>query len=231
MYIFEKIEKLIMNYIKILLSLFVAYQIVGCSLVDNDKTVFKADIIGKAGDLLVVMNNDVKRDTCGGFILSMFSQPCLGLPSYEPMYNALTVPKAAFDGQMRNYRTLLFVEINDTIKTDTVRFAKDVWAKPQAVITASASSKAQMLKLMERNEVKILSFIAQEERSRIVTYNKRITNMQLADYLRNQWNISISVPTGYNKNKCADDFSWFSMETPVSSKGMFIYSFPYVGEG
>lgn len=195
------------------------------------KPLFLADITGRAGEVLLVVDNDIKNDTSGRFMRAIFEQPMLGLPSDEPLYDVLTVPRKAFNAQLPTFRNLVYTQVADTIAVDTVKYGHDQWAKPQAYISVQAGSKARLLKLLERHEMKILSFVAQSERDRIIRFNRRTRDHGLTDYLRRHWNIAVDIPTGYNKNKSSDDFTWVSTETPETSVGMFFYSFPYVGEG
>ena len=55
--------------------------------------------------------------------------------------------------------------------------------------------------------------------------------MALCDTVQRQIGIYLHVPSGFRKNKSCKNFWWMSEETPKTSKGLFIYTFDYAGEG
>lgn len=199
----------------------------------NSGETFKPSVTGRNGEILVVINDNVKNDTVGHYIAAMFGETYLGLPAAEPLFDMSTVPHGYFDKMMHTFRNIMVVEVNDTIACDTLQCFSDVWAKPQAVVMARAKSKAALLDVVHRNHIKIISFISRAERERLMAFNKSIKHVPLSDELNRRYDIDIVVPNTFEKcnPRNARAMSWVRIDQKEFQIGMFVYEFPYVGEG
>lgn len=186
---------------------------------------------GTAGDLLIVMDDSLKKSEAGKTVFGMFNQPMLGLPQDEPIFTVSVMPHRGFSDQMKAVRNILYIEIGNKKFVDTVLYFKNHWASDQAVAQIYASSNQQVSKLALDNEIKLVSFFIRAERDRGIAYNYKYPNTPLSDEVKAQWKINLSVPSGFQRNKSNETFTWMSMEGPVHSLGLIVYDFPYVGEG
>lgn len=213
---------------KNLIILLTAFSLSAC--IGKDKAL-KPNINGRAGEVLIVIDESLKKDSAGIYLSGVFNQSYLGLPQDEPVFDILTTPPHYFDKQMKYFRNIVIAEANNKVEKDTIYFYESLWARGQAVVQASAKEPSTLKEIIKRNEIKIISFFNRAERTRIISYNKSVNYTLLTDEIRNQWNIAINLPTGYSKNKSSKDFTWISQETPTSSQGLMIYGFKYAGEG
>ena len=197
---------------------------------DNNKS-SKPNVNGRAGEVLMVIDESLKRDSAGIYLTRIFNQSYLGLPQDEPVFDVLSTPPAYFEKQMKHFRNIIIAEASSNVEKDTIYFYESLWARGQVVVRVSARQASTLKEIVMRNEIKIISFFNRAERNRIIAYNKSVNYTLLTDEIRNQWDILINLPTGYNKNKSTKDFTWLSQETPSTSLGLMIYGFKYVGEG
>ena len=65
---------------------------------DKDKAL-KPNITGRAGEVLIVMDEAMKKDSAGIYLMGLFGQSYLGLPQDEPVFDILTTPPSYFDKQ------------------------------------------------------------------------------------------------------------------------------------
>lgn len=213
---------------KFTITLLALLLLISCN---NKKDTLKPNINGRAGEVLVVIDEAIKKDSAGITILTMLNQPYLGLPQDEPIFNFLTTPTSYFDRQMHYFRNIIMVEKDAEAENDTVLFYDSHWAKGQALIRIVGRSNEGIKEVAHRNEIKIVSFFNRAERNRIISFNKGINHHAMIEDITNQWGISVVMPTGYTKNKSSDKFTWLSQETPTTSQGLMIYGFKHVGEG
>lgn len=196
---------------------------------------FKSSITGRNGEVLVVVNDDVKADTAGRYIQAMFSETYLGLPADEPIFDIQTVPHGYFDKMMHSFRNLVIVEISDTLQADTVKYFDDVWAKQQALVSVTAKSKAALLPLLQRHHLRILSYFTRAERNRLIAFNASTKHHALSREVGDQWGIDITIPNSFDRCTPPDRnaMSWVGLSPDKSDSqiGLFVYDFPYIGEG
>ncbi len=193
---------------------------------------FKPSVTGRNGEVLVVINDDIKSDTAGRYLASILTENVLGLSAPEPLFDMQTVPHGYFNDVMSTFRNIIDVVVNDTISTNTVACYNNMWAQPQAYISIRANNKKALLPLIESNHIKIVSFITKLERDRQIAYNKRVPHIALCEEIAKQWGVTLSIPNTFSrcspKNKT--DMSWVRIDTDESNINLLIYSLPYVDE-
>jgi len=220
--------------IPIILSLFTSAIILSsCESKSGSSEVFKASSTGKNGEVLVVINDDVKADTAGRYISAMLNDNYLGLAAAEPIFDMQTVPHGYFNETMAKFRNIIDVTVSDTVTKDTVMCYDDMWARPQAYILVKAASKASLLQLIERNHIKVVSYLSKAERDRMIAFNKRIPHLAIQEEINKNWGIDITIPNTFTKcnPKNKKDMTWIRIDTDESNVNLMVYDFPYVGEG
>lgn len=195
--------------------------------------IFKPAVIGGNGEVLAVINDDIKNDTSGHYLADMLGDHIVGLNTPEPMFDLQTVPHGYFDRNMHNFRNIIDINVHDSIKNGDIGYYEDRWARPQAYIRIDANNKAELLYLLQNEHMKIMSFLLKKERERMMAYNKSIPHVSLSEKVGNQWNIDICIPNLFSPCNPPDKdaMSWFMLEDEDSQMGMFVYDFPYIGEG
>ena len=151
------------------------------------KKAFKPDITGKAGEVLVVMNDKLKNDTVGALLHHMLDDNYAGLPTDEPIFEMHTVAPPFFDYSMHKLRNLVVVNVADTVTTDTLAFCKDVWAQPQSVIYVNAANADGAAAVLRRNHIRVISFFVKAERDRLIALHvksveKHVKELAAKDY-------------------------------------------------
>ncbi len=225
----EKIKK---SAIVTVLTAVVCATMASCS--SNDpKDAFKPEITGRAGEVLVVMGPATQRDTAGHTIERILGQEYLGLPAAEPIFEMQPIPHVSFDNDynMHKLRNIIIVDVADTIKTDTIAFFKETWARQQAVIRIQAKNSEGIARVATNNEIKIVSFLVKAERDRLIKYYKRITSGANSNDVARRWGIQMNIPNIYDKCNPArkDEVSWYMSDTDEYSDGIVVYSYPYTG--
>ncbi len=209
--------------------LIIAILLTACG--SGDST-FKPTITGRAGEILIVINDDVKNDTSGILLHEILTEPYVGLPSDEPIFDVQTVPQGYFDKNMHTFRNIIVVEVNDTIKSEKFQFFNDVWAEQQAVVNASFKNKQNLLSAIDENAIKIISFFVKSERDRLIRFNTRTQHIPLCQKLEKDWNIDLIVPNTFSECKSPDPqhCGWFSIDSDEFQAGIFVYQYTYTDE-
>lgn len=216
-------------------SIFLSLLLVSvCCLTSCKKTIddtFKPQITGKAGEILVVINDRQKADTAGMYLRDMLGATYVGLPTDEPVFEMHTVAPPMFDYEMHKLRNLIIVNIADTVSTDTVTFSRDAWAQPQAVMHLKAATAQRAADVLRRNHIRVITFFVKAERDRLIAYYTKHVNAKLMSEVDKRWGVSISIPNEYDKCRpaCQDSISWFICDTREYQDGLVIYTFPYTG--
>jgi len=193
---------------------------------------FKPNITGAMGELLVVMDDTWRNGPEGEALQSVLTQPMLGLPQEEVLFDVSVAPHRAFTGSLRTFRNILIVNIGEGVEQEGIRFfTEGSWARDQAMIHVNARDPQKFLQLLSTEEDRIISFFLRAERDRSLNFFKPIASSDLSGKVQEKWGVQMVIPNTFRANRDSDTFSWMSHETPSLSQGLFIYAFDYSGEG
>ncbi len=186
---------------------------------------------GKAGVMVIVMNDSIKKTEGGKLLWDIMVQPMIGLPQEEPMFDASVIPYRSFSDFMKTYRNIVVVEVGDNVKEEGIQFFRGTWAKEQALAKVFAKNSQRLNEIVQDNEVKLVGFFAKAERERLTNYYSKAFNKELSDLIQNQYGFTLKLPREFSLRKQNDNIIWMSHETATSSLGVLVYEADYVGEG
>lgn len=103
---------------------------------------------GTHNELLIVCHDTLWRSPAGKALVEVFAHEQEGLPQSEGIFMVTRIPSNAFATLFQKAKSILIVEYSDSA---FIRVEKDIWARPQVVITVSALNAKQMYKLIKDN--------------------------------------------------------------------------------
>lgn len=184
------------------------------------------NISGKAGEVLVVMEKADWESAPGLVIRDSLTAECPYLPQKEPLYNLINVTPSNFTQMFQIHRNIIICRIASDVNKPEIVFRTDKWAKPQLVISVSASSQEGAEELLKANMHKILNTIEQVERNRIIANTRQYQERKLAEVVKTFTGGNMVFPSGYSLKKKTGDFIWISYETTYVQQGIFIWRYP-----
>jgi len=183
-------------------------------------------ITGKAGELVVVMDDDKWKGTAGDTVFNTLAQHVYGLPQAEPMFNVVHINSTAFSKIFRTHRNIVVAHIGEEYEP-SIQLRSDVWASPQIVVEVSAPDAESFIGIFGNNGERIITHILKKEQERTLrSYNAQV-NPDVVAHLREKHSIKLSIPKGYNLASSADGFSWIRYATKDVTQGILVYTEPY----
>lgn len=193
--------------------------------------VYKPNVTGSMGELLLVMDDKWKTSESGERLIGMLTQPMLGLPQNENLFRLSVVPHRAFTSHMKVFRNLIIATISPNVKEEGIKLYTDNWAKEQALMRIEAKTPERFLEIVDQEEVRILGYFIRAERERSQSYYAKYISPELKDLVKAAWEVDMIIPNSFKKNKSSETFTWMSNETQLTSQALLLYSFDYIGEG
>ena len=207
---------------KLLLYITIAITFAGCKNGLGGST-----MSGEPGNLLVVINDEHKNTETGDSIKQILNQEEIGLTQSEAPFAITMISRNSFSSTFRSYRNILFIDIDKKYSKPQIEYRKDLWAQHQAYVGVTANSAEEMKKVINLKHDKIIEYFVQAEIDRYQRLYKSANNQIVEKAVKDQFNLNMSFPTGFNVNKIAKDFMWISLESNVHSQGIIIYTRPY----
>lgn len=180
---------------------------------------------GRAGELLVVMPEELWTSSVADAIQSALGADQYGLPQSEPLFRIVSVNKNDFKGLLRQHRNILIAELEGN--EPKLSYQKDIWAQSQIVLKATAQDTLALEILLATQADQIIKYFNREERERILAGYRKLNEKNIEKTIDDEFNLKIVIPEGYYMAAHKKGFMWLRRETPDVSQGLLIYERPY----
>jgi len=184
------------------------------------------NVSGKAGEVIVVVSKTEWDGMLGNTIRENLACDCDYLPQAEPLYTLVNITPATFTNIFKIHRNLLLYNIDPQVVNPGIMFKSDVWAHPQCVIQINAVDSESANQLTVDNMPKILAFIEQAERDRVINNAKLYEERSIRPVVENLTGGAMAVPSGYRIKKSTEDFIWIAYENTYVYQDLFVYKYP-----
>ena len=184
------------------------------------------NVSGKAGEVIVVASKTDWDGLLGNTIRENLACDCDFLPQSEPLYTLVNVTPSTFTNIFKVHRNLILYNIDPQVKTPGVVLKADLWARPQCVVTVNSIDAESANQLTIDNMPRILAYIEQAERDRVINNARRYEERSLRPAVEELTGGHLAVPSGYKLKKSTPDFIWLAYETTYVYQDLFIYKYP-----
>ncbi len=185
---------------------------------------------GKAGVMVMVMNKEVKNSTAGKTLWDILTEPVVGLPQDEPMFDATVITPNGLTDFIKTYRNIIMIKVKP-FQPNKVKYYNELWSKEQALVKITANDTTALLNLIKENQYTIVNYFKNAERKRLTNYFSKKYNQELKTTLEENFGFSMNIPFYFKLRKKTKNFIWMSHETDKNSVGIMTYRFKYVGKG
>ena len=210
---------------KILLILSAVLALASCK---NTKALLP-NVSGKAGEIIVVIEKADWEGALGTQVRDLLACDCPYLAQKEPLYTLVNVPPGSFGDLFKVHRNILYFNINPQTDSTAVKYRSDVWAAPQCLVQVNAPTSEKASELLADNGSKIVGFVEQAERDRVIRNSIRYEEREIAPKVSEVFGGSPHFPTGYKLKKLTSDFGWIADEKQYTMQGVLIYKYPVAG--
>ncbi|MDC9721169.1 MAG: DUF4837 family protein [Urechidicola sp.] len=182
------------------------------------------DSNGIMNQVLVVMNYDLWKGAEGKALKNVINEPVVGLPQPEPHLDAIQIPTDAFKNLFLSQKSILYVSIGDT---NEFNIRTDVYARPQKIITITATDSERLIEEINNRKDEILTTFrdfdikAMQYRLR----NKQFNTKKLVTL--DKLGISLQIPSKYRLVDDTGNFLWLRQHLKEGqSSNILVYELP-----
>jgi len=206
------------------ITLLFAVSMLLFSCAPKEKRLTLVDSNGLMNQGLEVMDYDSWKGVEGQAVKNVINERVVGLPQKEPHLDAIQIPTNAFKNLFLSQKSILHVSIGDKNEF-TVR--TDVYARPQKIITITATDSESLIKEINNRKDEILTTFRD--------FDIKATQYRL---LKKQFNtkksatlyklgISMQIPSKYRMVDDTGDFLWLRQHLHEGqSMNLLIYELP-----
>lgn len=182
---------------------------------------------GRAGEILVVMNDVNWEAPSGKFLHSTLAQDVAGLEWSEPVFDISRLPRGAYSDMVRIARNIVEVEVGDRYSVGKVKFFKEKFSRTQAYVKIQAPDEEALFEVIKANEMKLLSFFYKAERDRLMTYFEQNKNDDYKNKVGQKIGYELVIPGVFNHNNFSgENFVWLSGGNVDARTDLAMYTVP-----
>lgn len=184
-------------------------------------------VTGSQFELLIVINDTTWNSPVGHDLKKIFAAEMPAMPQLEPMLNIHQCAPHEFTNVLKPSRNIVMVEIADKYTQTKIRYSKNAWAYPQAIIKITAPDDTTLQNSIRRYASYMVDYFIKAERDRQIAYNKDHINAQAKLEINKMFGIHIDIPKGISKSVSKKDFYWITNDQANTRMDIVIYSYPY----
>lgn len=204
-----------------------AISLISCSEAKR-KQALLPNISGKAGEVIVVIDKGQWEGAVGTTLRDSLACDCPFLPQKEPLYTLVDLAPSGFTQMFQLHRNIIIVNIKPDVTEPGILYRSDVWARPQCVIRINAADSDSAVQLIKENSKKIVTYLEQAERDRVIANAKRYEELSISPVITEMVGGSPHFPSGYKIKKKTNDFIWIEYNPQYVTQGVFVYKYPVV---
>lgn len=207
-----------MKYLFLTIS---ALLILSCAEENSTKEKYLPPSSGTHNELVIVCHDTLWRGLAGKMLIETFAQEQEGLPQSEGIFQVTRIPSNAFAPLFKKAKSIVLAEFADT---NFVIIEKDVWARPQVVVSIFAKNERDMYKLIRENGVKMTSTFHQADLHVVRQRMKGQVYSKLPDNLKNDLGISQMVLNlGFDQTLDKPEIKIFRQQTRKTQQFLILY--------
>ena len=209
------------KYSFILCIALVAFVVASCGLKGNHTS------SGRAYELLVVVDHGVWDRAAGRALHDALDADMPGLPQSEPSFRIMYTSPKDYDSTLKLIRNIIIVDIQDIYTKASFKYAKDVYANPQMILTIQAPNEEEFEKFVKENRQTIINFFTRAEMNRQITSLEKKHSNFISNKVDSLFGCDIWLPAELTNSKTGEDFFWASTNTGTADRNFVMYSYPY----
>lgn len=192
------------------------------------KSLMLPNASGLPYEMLVVMDDEQWERPLGRAVFNVLDTDVPGLPQSERSFRITRVAPSGMSSNMfRIMRNIIKVDIQNIYTQPKLKFARDVYAYPQMVMTLQAPDEASLAQYVEDNAQSIIDFFTRAEMNREISNLREEHNLDVSRLAKEILGVDVWVPWEVNKYKKGKDFLWASTNSEKKDMNIVLYAYPY----
>ncbi|MBQ9163523.1 MAG: DUF4837 family protein [Bacteroidaceae bacterium] len=201
---------------------------VSCNRRQNtNKPLLTPSSSGNPYEVMVVAEDSIWDGYAGRALRRVLNKPVPMLPQDEPSFHVTRIRPKNYDRIMNLFRNIIVFKIDDDFRQGKIKFERNVFAYPQAIVTIHAPNTRVASSYITENTTSIIDFFYNEELNRQVESLNFSYNPIFSDSLKKVLGCDMLIPPDIAKMKIGKDFIWASNDGLQTVQNIVVYAYPY----
>lgn len=194
---------------------------------NTNKPLLTPSSSGNPYEVMVVAEDSIWDGYAGRALRRVLNKPVPMLPQDEPSFHVTRIRPKNYDRIMNLFRNIIVFKIDDDFRQGKIKFERNVFAYPQAIVTIHAPNTRVASSYITENTTSIIDFFYNEELNRQVESLNFSYNPIFSDSLKKVLGCDMLIPPDIAKMKIGKDFIWASNDGLQTVQNIVVYAYPY----
>lgn len=205
--------------------LVVLFFLAGCK--KNGPSIFAPAASGRPYEMLVVMDDSLWNRPAGRALFDALDTDVPGLPQSERSFRIMQINESQMNGTFGIFRNIIRPEISHIYSQVKFKFARDVNASPQMIMTIQAPNEEAFAEYVNKHKQTIVDFFTRAEMNRQVKLLAKAYSPLIAELVKDSFGCVVYVPEELENYKRGKDFLWATTNRERDDLNFVIYSYPF----
>ena len=182
---------------------------------------------GTPYEMLVIMGEEQWERPMGRALFNVLDTDLPGVAQPERQFRISRIDHSSYGNLYKVFRNIIKVDIQNIYSVAKFKFARDVYARGQMIMTLQAPDEASMEKLLTENGDQLLDFFNKAELNREINFLEDKHNPIAEEHVKKIFGCEVWVPVELNKYKLGKDFFWAGTNKGSKDMNFVMYTYPY----
>lgn len=191
----------------------------------------KSTTISAPYELLVVADKEWLKGSYGSVLMDAVNAQIPGLAQAETNFRVTSINPHNLNATFKVYANMLYVDIDSKYTETKMVVSRDVYVKPQIVLTLQAPDNNAFVDLVRRGGEQIVDVFVNEELGRKRSHLTSAHSAVVLNAVKRKFGYTIYGPHNLDAiNKEGTDFIWSSDNKRENLQNLCIYTYPYTSD-
>ncbi|MBR5804192.1 MAG: DUF4837 family protein [Bacteroidaceae bacterium] len=207
---------------------YLALLLLGMASCKNGGTsLFAPASSGRPYEMLVVMDDSAWERPAGRALFDALDTDVPGLPQSERSFLIMQIDESQMNNTFRIFRNIIVPKIDRMYSQVKFKFARDVNASPQVIMTIQAPSEEAFAEYVGKHKQTIVDLFTRAEMNRQVKLLKKDHSLLVEQLVRDSFQCTVHVPADLQNYKRGRNFLWATTNREKDDLNFVIYSYPF----
>lgn len=179
-------------------------------------------------ELLIVCDKAWLKSDAGKKFFDMANSFMPGMPQAEPIFKLVCINNGSFSNTFMGFGCIIFVNIDHKYKKPEFIKQRNMYAKPQVVVTLNSPDNAGIDQLVDEHGEEIIDMMENNEIQRGMTRLNKSYSGVVSKHANKMFGCEWHMPDQITLIKPGENFFWAS--SPDNTYNACMYSYPWVSE-
>ena len=181
---------------------------------------------GNLSELVLVISDELWTSSAGRIITDVLQENIKAIPQQEALFDIYNIEAKDFSNIFRTHKNVLWISNSEDEKFERI---DQMWSKDQLYVHLSNASEDALINNLKEHIYTIRSWFVEKDQQRRLQKLKTSADKEVEKQIQRSYELSITVPRGYQIASSGDNFIWLRKDKPKVNvvSNIWIYSEAY----